>query len=78
MQALQQWRQRFHVPLLSLTPVDTIKSLVLDPTQLSTVKRATALLARGDSLKTVLTAAIQGIRVRETADSALFRHCCLD
>jgi len=70
MQALQQWRQQFHVPLLSLTPVDTIKSLILDPTQLSTVKRATALLARGDSLKTVLTAAIQGIRVRETADSA--------
>ena len=33
MQALTQWRQQFNVPLLSLTPVDTIKALVLDPTQ---------------------------------------------
>src|SRR5689334_4046838 len=31
---MQRWTQQFDVPVLSLTPLDTIKSIVLDPTQL--------------------------------------------
>lgn len=70
MQALTQWKQQFNVPLLSLTPVDTIKALILDPTQLATVKRANELKTRGDSLRGVLTTAVQSIPLRETVDSA--------
>src|SRR5690606_34370265 len=35
---IQQLRQQLDVPLLSLTPIDTIRSLVLDPNQLRTVQ----------------------------------------
>jgi uncharacterized protein (TIGR03545 family) len=70
MQSLIQWRQQFNVPLLSLTPVDTIKALVLNPTQLATVKRANELKARGDSVRGVLTGAVKSIPLRETVDSA--------
>lgn len=70
LQALGQWRQQFNVPLLSLTPVDTIKALVLDPKQLATVKRASELAARGDSLRGVVAKGVQGIPLRETLDSA--------
>lgn len=68
--ALKEWRKQFQVPLLSLTPIDTIKALVLDPTKLATVKRATELLARGDSLRTTLTSGVQSIPLKETLDSA--------
>ena len=34
LQSVQQWGKQFDVPLLSLTPIDTIRQLVLDPTQL--------------------------------------------
>ena len=70
MVALQQWKKQFQVPLLSLTPIDTVKALVLDPTKLATVKRATELLSRGDSLRTVLTTSVQSIPLKETVDSA--------
>ncbi|HEY9227465.1 MAG TPA: hypothetical protein VIP11_12500 [Gemmatimonadaceae bacterium] len=70
LQALQQWRKQFNVPLLSLTPLDTVKSLILNPSQLSTVKRVQGLGARGDSLRGVMTAGMQGIQFRETVDSA--------
>jgi uncharacterized protein (TIGR03545 family) len=69
LQALEQWRKQFDVPLLSLTPVDTIKSLLLDPSQLATVKRANELRLRGDSLRSVLTTAVQSIPFRATIDS---------
>ena len=46
-----RWSSQFKVPLLSLTPIDTIRSLVLDPSQLQTVQKAKALVARADSAK---------------------------
>jgi uncharacterized protein (TIGR03545 family) len=70
MKALQDFRKQFQVPLLSLTPIDTIKALVLDPTKLATVKRATELRDRGDSLRKVLTTGVQSIQLKETVDSA--------
>ena len=65
-----RWSAQFKVPLLSLTPIDTIRSLILDPTQLQTVQQARALLGRADSLKTNATARFRSIRLAETADSA--------
>ena len=68
--ALRQWKQQFNVPLLSLTPIDTIKALVLDPTQLATVKRAIELRNRGDSLRTVITGGVQAVPAMSIVDSA--------
>jgi uncharacterized protein (TIGR03545 family) len=68
--ALRQWKQQFNVPLLSLTPIDTIKALVLDPTQLATVKRAIELRNRGDSLRTVITGGVQSVPAMSIVDSA--------
>ena len=66
--ALREWRKQFQVPLLSLTPVDTIKSLVLDPARLATVKRATELKTRADSLRDALTSGVRAIPFAETVD----------
>ncbi len=48
---LDRWSKQFHVPLLSLTPIDTIKAVVLEPTQLRSVREALALAKRADSVK---------------------------
>ncbi len=70
MQELQKFRQQFSVPALSLKTVDTVKSLVLDPSKLSTVKSANALKSRVDSVRAALTATTQQLPLRETVDSA--------
>src|SRR4051812_44861319 len=46
MREANKFASQFKVPLLSLTPIDTIKSLILDPNQLETVKQARALASR--------------------------------
>ena len=65
-----QWSQQFDVPLLSLTPIDTIKQLVLNPTQLGTVQAAQALLARTDSTRQALEQGFKALDIRGTVDSA--------
>jgi uncharacterized protein (TIGR03545 family) len=68
--AVQQWANQFNVPLLSLTPIDTIRQLVLDPTQLSTIRQAQSLLARTDSTRKALEQGFQQLDIRPTLDSA--------
>lgn len=70
MRAAEQWRAQFKVPLLALTPLDTIKAIVVDPTQLRTVKEAQALAAHADSARTKIVNSVQALKLRETADSA--------
>jgi uncharacterized protein (TIGR03545 family) len=70
LRSVRQWGQQFNVPLLSLTPIDTIKQLVLNPTQLGTVQAAQALLARTDSTKQALEQGFQQLDVKPTVDSA--------
>jgi len=65
-----KFASQFRVPLLSLVPIDTIKSLILDPSQLQTVKQAKALAAHADSVKTATIARVQSLKLGETADSA--------
>jgi len=67
---VQAFRKQFDVPLLSLTPIDTIKSLVLDPTQLQTVKAAEAVANRADSVRQDVVARVQSIRPDVVVDSA--------
>jgi uncharacterized protein (TIGR03545 family) len=65
-----KFASQFKVPLLSLTPIDTIRSLVLDPSQLQTVQKAKALASHADSVKDNTVARVQALKLGETADSA--------
>jgi uncharacterized protein (TIGR03545 family) len=66
---LRRFREQIDVPLLSLTPIDTIRSLVLDPTQLQTVQSATALRARADTLRTTLVSRADSLTRTDVLDS---------
>jgi uncharacterized protein (TIGR03545 family) len=68
--AVRAWREQFDVPLLSLTPIDTIRSIVVNPEQLQTVQRALRLKTEADSVRTAVTDAFNNLRIRETIDSA--------
>jgi len=67
---MQQWAKQLDVPLLSLTPIDTIKSIVLDPAQLASVKAALALAQRADSTRATLERSYATLRLQETLDSS--------
>jgi uncharacterized protein (TIGR03545 family) len=68
--SVQQWSEQFKVPLLSLTPIDTIRQLALDPTQLTTIREARSLLARTDSTRKGLEQGFQQLNIGPTIDSA--------
>ncbi|MGZ8399503.1 MAG: hypothetical protein ACXWWN_10720, partial [Gemmatimonadales bacterium] len=70
LQAVDQWTRQFDVPLLSLTPIDTIRQLALDPTQLTTIREAQALLERTDSTRKALDQGFKQLNISQTVDSA--------
>ncbi len=67
---MDRWASQFRVPILSLTPIDTIRAIALDPTQLRTVAAANVLAQRADSARVALTTGYEGLRLQETLDSA--------
>ena len=67
---MQRWAKQFDVPLLSLTPIDTIKSIILDPGQLASVKAAIALGQHADSTRTALTRGFSALPIQQTLDSS--------
>ena len=67
---MREFAAQFKVPLLSLTPVDTIRAIVLDPTQLATVQSAIALKQRADSVREAIEAGWRSLRIIETLDSS--------
>ena len=70
LRGFDRWAAQFDRPLLSLTPIDTIRAIVLDPTQLRTVQAALRLAQRTDSTQRALREAYDALRLRETLDSA--------
>ena len=70
LRAVRQWARQFDVPLLQLTPIDTLKQLVLNPAQLGTVQAAHGLAARTDSTKQALEQGFKQLDVKTTVDSA--------
>lgn len=70
LRAMQQWAKQFDVPILSFTPIDTIKSIVLDPTQLGSVKAALALASRADSARSSVEKGYSNLKLQETLDSS--------
>lgn len=67
---MRAWAAQFQVPLLSLTPIDTVRSLLLDPKQLATVKAALELRQRADSVRDAVEEGWRGLRLDETLDSS--------
>jgi len=70
LRSLDAWAARLRKPVASFTPIDTIRSIVLDPTQLATVKRALEAAARADSLRDALLASYRGLALQPVLDSA--------
>ena len=70
LKAVREWGEQFDVPLLQLTPIDTVRQLVLNPGQLGTVRAAEGLLARTDSTRQALEQGFQTLNVKGTVDSA--------
>ncbi|HET9454230.1 MAG TPA: TIGR03545 family protein [Gemmatimonadaceae bacterium] len=67
---VQRFAGQFRVPLLSLTPFDELKAVVLDPTQLRSVQAALAVAGGADSVKQALEAGYANLRLQETVDSS--------
>ena len=67
---MDEWADQFRVPLISLTPIDTVRAIAVDPTQLQTVAQAMALAARTDSARAALVTGYENLRIQETVDSA--------
>lgn len=70
LRSLDAWAARLRKPVASFTPIDTIRSIVLDPTQLATVKRAIEAATRADSLHDALLAGYRGLALQPVLDSA--------
>ena len=70
LRSVRAWARQFDVPLLKLTPIDTVRQLVLNPTQLTTVRTAQALAGRADSARKGLDQSFQQLDVAGTVDSA--------
>jgi uncharacterized protein (TIGR03545 family) len=70
LRSLDVWAQQLRKPVASFTPIDTIRAIVLDPTQLATVKRALEAAARADSLRDALVAGYRGLALQPVLDSA--------
>ena len=65
----EAWAKKVQVPLLSLTPIDTIKSIVLDPTSLATIKAVEQLTRRADSVKGAFEQSLAHLHLQSTIDS---------
>lgn len=67
----EDWaREKFQFPQLALGRVDTVKSLVLNPGELGTVKAAKALVGEVDSTRTAFEQSLAGLQLEPLVDSA--------
>ena len=70
LRSIREWAAKYRHPVLALTPIDTIRQLVLDPAQLGTVRAATTLAASADSVRGVLETQWRGLDLRTAFDSS--------
>lgn len=63
-------REKFSFPSLALGRVDTVKSLVLNPEELGTVKAARAFVSQVDSTTAAFEQSLAGLQVKPVVDSA--------
>lgn len=67
---VQRFAKQFKVPLLALTPIDTLRALVLDPTQLQAVQAALSVARAADSTREAIERGYASLRIQETIDSS--------
>lgn len=67
---VRRFAKQFDVPLLALTPIDTLKSLVLDPTRLKSVQAALAVGRQADSVQQAIETGYATLRIDDTLDSS--------
>ena len=67
---MRQWAKQFDVPLLKLTPIDTIRALALDPTSSARYRRRPALAARTTPTRKAIEQGLRAVPVGPTVDSA--------
>jgi uncharacterized protein (TIGR03545 family) len=66
-----QWaRDKFQFPKLALARIDSLKSLVLQPGQLGSVKAATAFAGKVDSTKDAFEQSLAGLQLKPLLDSS--------
>lgn len=70
LRGLRDWVARYRHPVLALAPIDTIRQIVLDPSQLGTVRAATTLASRADSVRAALDAGWRGLELGSAFDSS--------
>ncbi|HEY7681080.1 MAG TPA: TIGR03545 family protein [Gemmatimonadales bacterium] len=71
LQETEQWaRDKFELPKLALGRIDTVKSLVLNPDQLGSLKAAQAFAGRVDSTSDGLQQALTGLQLQGLLDSS--------
>jgi uncharacterized protein (TIGR03545 family) len=63
-------KEKFQFPTLALGRVDTVKSLILQPGQLGTVKAAQAFLGTADSAKNAFEKSLGDLQVKPLVDSS--------
>jgi uncharacterized protein (TIGR03545 family) len=68
--SLETWSKQLERPIASFTPIDTIRAVVLDPSQLTTVRQAVQLATRTDSVRDALAAEYRGLGLGPVYDSA--------
>jgi uncharacterized protein (TIGR03545 family) len=68
--SLRAWAKQVAVPPLRLLPIDTIKSVVLDPSQLASVQAAAALAKHVDSLRAWSQTGYDSLRLTPALDTA--------
>ena len=67
---VKRFAGQLKVPLMSLVPLDSLKALVLDPSQLKAVQAATALARDADSAKAAIEGRYAALRIQEVIDSS--------
>lgn len=70
LEAARAFASKVSVPLLRLTPVDSIRALVVDPGQLKSLQAATALEARSDSAEAALRTRYDSLALPAVLDSS--------
>ncbi|MEE8061346.1 MAG: hypothetical protein V3T16_05930, partial [Gemmatimonadales bacterium] len=68
---MDQWRGRLGEPFLGMTTVDSIRTLVLDPSQLASVAAAERLMRQADSLGALASAGLAALGLDSLAEEGV-------
>jgi uncharacterized protein (TIGR03545 family) len=70
LETIRSWPLDFQASLQNLLPIDTIRSIILDPSSLATVQEATRLAGQVDSARAAFEAGVRGLDLEPVLDTA--------